>query len=218
MKPAARRLLLPVGLGVLSLALWDSFVVYPFRVFVVFLHEISHGLAAALTGGRVVAIGLTFDEGGVCVTEGGSRFLVLNAGYLGSLLFGVLFLHLGASRGRAHAALAVVGAFTVGVTLLYVRTVFGVLYGLVTGGAILYVAMRLPAGISQILLSAVGVVSCLYALWDVASDVLFRSVGGSDASALALLTGIPGFVWGLTWVAVSVSVLFFTLLRLARRA
>jgi len=61
-KAPPRRLVLPVGLAVLGLVLWDTFVVYPFRLFVVLFHEISHGLAAVVTGGSIVSIGLRFDE------------------------------------------------------------------------------------------------------------------------------------------------------------
>lgn len=215
MTPAGRRLVLPLAIALAALALWDSFVVYPFRVFVVFLHEISHGIAALLTGGRILAIGLTFDEGGVCVTDGGSRFLILNAGYLGSLLAGVLLLLLGARRGRARALVSFVGAFTLVVTVLYIRTPFGILYGLATGAALVYAGSKLSAGVSRVLLAAIGVVSCLYAVWDVASDVLVRRAAGSDASALALLTGLPAVVWGVAWVAASIAVLGFTLRRLA---
>ena len=95
LKTPPRRLLLPLGIAVAALLLWDTFVVYPFRLFVVFLHEISHGIAAVLTGGSIVRIGLSFDEGGVCLTRGGWRLLILNSGYLGSLLWGALFLLLG---------------------------------------------------------------------------------------------------------------------------
>ena len=90
MSRAQKRLVPPIVIGLVALVLWNTVVVYPFRVFVVFLHEISHGLAAVLTGGRVVSIGLSANEGGVCVTRGGSPFLVLNAGYLGSLSVGRL--------------------------------------------------------------------------------------------------------------------------------
>ena len=215
MKAATRRLILTLAIALVALALWNSFVVYPFRVFVVFLHEISHGIAALLTGGRILAIGLTFDEGGVCVTDGGSRFWVLNTGYLGSLAWGVFFLLVGARRGRARPLIAGVGAFTLAVTALYVRTPFGILYGLATGAALLAVARKLPTEVSEILLAAIGVVSCLYAVWDVASDVLLRDASGSDASALALVTRIPAVLWGIAWVAISVVVLTLTLRRLA---
>lgn len=215
MKPPPRRLWLPVLLGLAAILLWDTFVAYPFRIFVVFLHEISHGLAAVLTGGRIVSIGLSFDEGGVCVTQGGSRFLILSAGYLGSLLWGALFLLLAARRRRAPVVLALIGLFTLVVTLLYVRTWFGFFYGLAAAAALLLVAGKLKPEISEGLLAAIGVMSCLYAVWDVASDVLFRSIPSSDASALAGLTGVPAVVWGVLWIAASLWVIVSVLRKLA---
>jgi hypothetical protein len=214
-KVPPRRLVLPLGLAVLALLLWDTFAVYPFRLFVVFLHEISHGLAAVLTGGAIVSIGLSFDEGGVCLTRGGWPFLILNAGYLGSLLWGALFLLLGARRSRARTVIGAVGLFTLVVTLAYVRTWFGFLYGLAASLVLLVVGSKLKPAVSEVLLAAIGATSCLYAVWDVASDVLFRHSGQSDASALARLTGLPAIVWGVAWIAFSIAVLASTLKRLA---
>jgi hypothetical protein len=57
--------------------------------------------------------------------------------------------------------------------------------------------------------------SCLYAVWDIFSDVLLRSVPRSDAVALASLTGIPSVVWGVLWVLASVWVIVAVLHRLA---
>jgi len=196
------------------LALWNSFVVYPFRIFVVFLHEISHGLAAVLTGGRIESIGLSFDEGGVCRTRGGFPFLILNAGYLGSLLWGALFLILGERRTRARSVVALIGVFTLGVTLLYVRTLFGFGYGLAAGLALLAAATRLQPAVSEVLLAAIGATSALYAVWDVASDVLLRHSAESDAAALARLTGLPAVVWGVFWIAFSIVVLAYVIRRL----
>jgi len=212
---APRRLLLPLGIAVLVLALWDSFVVYPFRIFVVFLHEISHGLAAVLTGGAIESIGLSFDEGGVCRTRGGSAFLILNAGYLGSLLWGATFLVLGERRTRARTVIGLIGAFTLVVTLVYVRTLFGFGYGVLAASALLAVATRLRPAASELLLAAIGATSALYAVWDVASDVLFRHSNESDAAAIAQLTGIPAIVWGVLWIAVSLGVLGYVVKRLA---
>jgi hypothetical protein len=214
-KAPPHRLVLPLGLATLSLLLWDTFAVYPFRVFVVFLHEISHGLAAVLTGGAVVSIGLTFDEGGVCLTKGGWPFLILNAGYLGSLLWGAVFLLLGARRSRARPVIGLVGLFTLAVTLAYVRTWFGFLYGLGAGLVLLAVAAELKPAVSEVLLAAIGATSSLYAVWDIASDILLRHSGQSDAAALARLTGLPSIVWGVAWVAFSIAVLASVLKRLA---
>jgi hypothetical protein len=186
------------------------------RVFVVFLHEISHGVAAVLTGGRIVAIGLTFDEGGACITEGGSRFLILNAGYLGSLFWGALFLVLSSRTPWSREITGFVGAFVLGATLLFVRSLFGFVYGLLTGAALILAALKLPRDVADDLLQTIGVVSCLYAVWDVGSDVLTRDAPGSDASALGLITGIPGVVWGALWIALSLVVMFFAVRLVAR--
>jgi Peptidase M50B-like len=213
---ALQRLVPPVVIGLVALFFWNSALVYPLRIFVVFLHEISHGLAAALTGGRIVAIGLTFDEGGVCITAGGSRFLILNAGYLGSLFWGALFLVLSARTRLSREIAGFVGVFVLAVTLLYVRSLFGFVYGLLAGAALVLAAVKLPRDVVDDLLQTIGVVSCLYAVWDVASDVVTRDVPGSDASALGLLTHIPGVLWGIAWIAVSLVVVFFALRLVAR--
>ncbi len=211
-----RRVVLPLLLACAALAFWSSFLVYPFKIFVVFLHEVSHGLAALATGGSVRALGLTFEEGGVCVTEGGSRFLILNAGYLGSLFWGALLLVLALRTPRSREILGGIGAFTLLVTLLYVRSAFGLAYGLLTGAGLLLIAARLPRAASEVLLAAIAVVSCLYALVDVGSDLFVRSAPGSDASALAGLTHLPVLVWELLWVAVSAAILGVALRVLAR--
>jgi Peptidase M50B-like len=213
---ALKRLVPPILIGLVALFFWDSALVYPLRIFVVFLHEISHGIAAVLTGGRIVAIGLTFDEGGVCITDGGSRFLILNAGYLGSLFWGALFLVLSARTRASREITGFVGAFVLVVTLLYVRSPFGFVYGLLAGAALVGAAAKLPRDIVDDLLQTIGVVSCLYAVWDVGSDVLRRDVPGSDASGLGLLTGIPAVLWGLAWIALSLVVVFFALRLVAR--
>ena len=215
MKGLPRRLLLPLALAAAALLLWGTFVVYPFRLFVVFLHEISHGLAAVATGGSIVSIGLSFDEGGVCLTRGGWPFLILNAGYLGSLLWGALFLLLGGRRARARSAVGVVGLFTLAVTLVYVRTWFGFLYGVAAALVLMTVATKLKPAVSETLLAAIGATSVLYAIWDIASDVLVRHSGESDAAALARLTGVPAILWGVAWAAVSIAVLVSVLRRLA---
>ncbi len=198
-----RPLLLPALLAVLAYAFWNTVLVYPLKVFVVFLHEVSHGLAAVATGGRIVRIELSPQEGGLCLTQGGSRFLTLSAGYLGSLLWGAAFLILGFRSRAQRGIVLLLGIFVLSVTLLYVRTIFGFGYGLAAGAALVAVAWFLPPAASAFVLRLVGVVSCLYAVWDIASDLLLRSVPGSDANALAQLTHVPGVVWGLLWIGVA---------------
>jgi len=180
---------------------WGAPAVYPIKIFVVFLHEISHGFAAVLTGGRIDRIVLEAAEGGACYCPGGSAFLTLSAGYLGSLLWGCLLVIAGMQFGRfGRAITGVVGAGTAALTLVYVRSGFGIVFGLAFGVALLLVARYLPQVVNRALLVVLGLTSCMYAVLDIKSDVLDRPHLESDAHMLAELTGIPTVVWGVLWI------------------
>ena len=199
-----RSAALTAAVAVAVLLLWDTWLVYPLKLLVVLLHEISHGVAAVASGGGIERIELSAAEGGVCVTRGGSRFLILSAGYLGSLLWGALLLVLGARTRLDRPLLVLLGLGLLAVTLFYVRSLFGFAYGVVAGAALVGTGAALPAFVSDALLRLVGVVSCLYVVRDIASDLLLRDIPGSDANALGALTGIPGVVWGGLWIALAV--------------
>ena len=51
-KGGGKRLLVPLLLAAVVYAFWSTVYVWPLRLFVVLLHEVSHGLAAVATGGR----------------------------------------------------------------------------------------------------------------------------------------------------------------------
>lgn len=219
-KGGAKRLVVPLLLAVFLYALWSTVVVWPLRVFVVLLHEVSHGLAAVATGGRIVSISISPREGGLCTTAGGWPFVISSAGYLGSALFGAFFLVLGVrGRPRVHRFVTgLLGAALVLLTVVYVRSAFGLVYGLAAGLLLAGVARWLPEGASSFVLRLLGVTSLLYAPWDVASDLILRSVPASDASALARATGVPAIAWGLLWLAGSVAIGLLALRRIGVRS
>ncbi|MBI1259616.1 MAG: hypothetical protein GC204_19280, partial [Chloroflexi bacterium] len=78
--------------------LWNipqlDFILYPFRLFVTFVHESGHAVAALITGGRVGGMTVYETGAGVTLTAGGSRLLILPAGYLGAALFGAVLFYL----------------------------------------------------------------------------------------------------------------------------
>lgn len=207
MTSAVKNLVIPVVAAIVVLVFWNSFIVYPLKIFVVFLHELSHGLAAVATGGSIERIELSPQQGGVCYTAGGIRFFVLSAGYLGSLMWGALLLVLSSRTRMNRGIVGVLGALTLLVTVIYVRSMFGFAYGLLAGAAMLLVAVKLPEKVSDVLVKVIGVTSCLYAVWDIGSDVLTRSIPDSDASQLARITFIPAVVWGVLWILVSLAVI-----------
>lgn len=185
--------------------LWDTFLVYPIKVLVVFFHELSHGLAALLTGGSIDHIELSPRQGGVCYTRGGSRFVTLTAGYLGSLIFGGAILLLAAKTRYDRLISAVLGAMIVLIGLLFLRPLisFGFFFGLAAGAGFMIVGWKLSERTNDVLLRLVGLTSCLYAPLDIKSDILDRPHLRSDAVMLSELTHIPAMVWGVLWITVA---------------
>lgn len=199
--------------------LWNTPVVYPLKVFVVMLHEISHGLAAIATGGGIQRIELTFDQGGACYCGGGNAFLTLSAGYLGSLAWGaaLLLIAVGATK-RHRITLMAIGALVAAVTVLYIRKPFGLIFGLVSGVALIAAARKLPPPINRGILTVLGLTSCLYAILDIKSDIIDRPDAHSDAYMLSQMTHIPTVVWGFLWIGVALGVSALLVRRIWRRA
>ncbi len=183
--------------------LWNSPVVLPVKLFVVLLHELSHGLAAVLTGGSIQGIEVTAAEGGVCYCSGGSAFVTLSAGYLGSFLWGVALVALARRAARwSRWSVGFVGVAIVTASILFVNG-FGFWFGLTFGTALLVSARFLPANANALILTALGLISVLYAILDIKSDVIDRPGAQSDAGMLAELTGVPTLVWGVLWIGVA---------------
>lgn len=185
--------------------LWDTAAVYPLKVFVVLLHEISHGMIAVATGGTIEKIVLDPNQGGACYCPGGNAFLTLSAGYLGSLAWGGLLVSAGQmKRVNSRWVTGAVGLLVVGLTLAYVRSTFGFWFGLAFGSILLLGAIRVSEAINRGVLLTLGLTSCLYAILDIKSDILDRPELRSDAAMLGELTGIPTYLWGGLWITIAV--------------
>lgn len=198
---------------------WYSPAVYPLKIFVVLLHEISHGMAAVATGGTIERIILDPMEGGACFCPGGNAFLTLSAGYLGSLIWGLLLVAVSSRFPRgSRVAVAVVGALVLLLTASFVRSAFGVGFGLLFGLALVGAARFLPALANRLLLMALGLTSALYAVLDIKSDVLDRPELESDARMLAEVTGIPTIVWGVLWIGVALGISMLAMRSTVRQA
>ncbi len=185
--------------------LWDTPAVYPLKVFVVLLHEISHAVAAVATGGTIERIVLDPNQGGACYCPGENAFATLSAGYLGSLAWGSLLVVAGqAKRINGRWVTGAVGILVVALTLAYVRSTFGFGFGLAFGIALVIGAVKLSSAVNQGVLLTLGLTSCLYAILDIKSDILDRPELQSDAAMLGDLTGIHTVVWGSLWITIAV--------------
>ena len=209
MTRSRRRLRFVLGFAAFFAVLWffwHSPAVYPVKIFVVLLHEISHAAMALATGGYVQRIELDPRQGGACYCPGGNAFLTLSAGYLGSLVWGgAMFTAARSRRIRADRVNTAIGAVVLLLTALYVRGLFGMMFGVLFGLALIGIARRLGDPLNRIVLFGLGLTSALYAVLDIKSDVLDRPHLQSDAYMLAEITGVPTAVWGSLWIGLALA-------------
>jgi hypothetical protein len=190
----------------------------PLEILVVFFHESAHALMTLLTGGKVISMQVTVERGGEVLSAGGNRFLILSAGYLGSLLIGTGLLVAGMRSRHDQAILAIVAAFMALATVLFMRNLFGLVYGLGMALALLGIARLLPAIASDYTLRLIGVMSLLYVPRDIFSDTIERSHLRSDARMLAEEFAGGTWLWGGLWLLLSVAICVYAVrLGLRRR-
>ena len=197
--------------------LWDTPVIYPVKLFVVMLHEMSHGLMAEIFGGDIIQIQIDYRIGGYCqYTVPDSffaRFMIASAGYLGSLFWGALILVL-AVRTTYHKQITlVIGLILLGLSWFVVKT--GEWFGIVmTIGFSLFMLASyklLSNTFHDYFLKFLGLVSCMYVVIDIKEDLIDRTGIGSDADSIAEMTGIPSIVVGVVWLLVACLMIYVAL-------
>ena len=227
-RPQATTLIFAAALSVL---LWfipyAELLTYPFRIFVTFIHEGGHALAALLTGNSVQSLTVSVDGSGeVYSMTGGlfSRMLVSSAGYLGAMTFGALLLVLIRRTVAARYVLAGSAAMILLLTVLFgfLAPLWNLslpgLFTLVAGVALplgLFAAARYASPkVATFLVSFLAVQCVLNAVFDLKA-VLFLSAAGAqtDAANMQAATGVPAIVWSLFWFALA-----FVIVSLALRA
>ena len=202
-----------VLLTVVVFLLWQTPVVWPLKILVIFFHEGAHGLAAVLTGGSIEEISVVVEEGGHAVTRGGNLFAILTAGYLGSLLIG-LFLLLGSVRTTWDKPLVtLLGLGLAVMAVFYIRDLFPLGFALLTAAVLFGVARYLPVEVNALVLRVIGLTSMIYVPYDIFSDTLARSYLRSDARMLAEAFGGTTMMWGLLWLLISLALIWLGLAR-----
>jgi hypothetical protein len=200
-----------LALTALIFALWQTPVVVPLKILVVFLHELSHALAAWFTGGSVEQISLSPQQGGFAITRGGNLFAILSAGYLGSLGLGAVLLLVALRSEADHAVTACLGAVMLLVTVLYVRDLFAAAFCIVSGVALLAMARFLGHAANDMALRVIGLSSLIYVPYDIFNDTIARSTQRSDAYMLAAEFGGTAIIWGGIWLSISIAVILWWL-------
>jgi hypothetical protein len=218
----------------ISVLLWfipfAEFLTYPFRIFVTFIHEGGHAIAALLTGNSVSSLSVAMNASGeTYTTQGGliSQFFISSAGYIGSMAFGALLLILIRKTIAARVVLLSCAVLVVGLTMIFglfkpvfsMNTWSGIPFTLLAGTAIsvglILIAKFASARVATFFVSFLAVQCVLNALFDL-KTVLFLSnpfapAVPTDAVNMAHATGIPAIFWTVLWIGLALGILWFTM-------
>ncbi len=220
--------------AIISVVLWfipfAEIVTYPFRIFVTFIHEGGHAIAALLTGNSVESLSVATNASGETYTSTGgtlSQMFVSSAGYLGSMAFGGLLLVL--IRKAIAARVVLIGSAVVvfGLTLIYglfkpiasglasSAMGFTILAGTLLTLGLLAVARYAKPKVATFFVSFLAVQCVLNALLDLKTVFFlsnpFAPTVPTDAVNMAAATGIPAIVWSVLWITLALGMLAITM-------
>jgi len=231
-RPQALTLLIAATISVL---LWfipyAEFLTYPFRIFVTFIHEGGHALAALLTGNSVESLAVHINGEGLTMrTKGGiiSQVFISSAGYLGSMAFGALLLILIRKAVAARLVLLASGIYVFVMALIFglMTPIFswsnwsGIPFTLFAGtliaAGLVLIARFASARVAAFFVSFLAVQCVLNALFDL-KDLIFLSspfeteARPTDALNMAQATGIPAIFWAGIWITIAFVILWFAM-------
>jgi hypothetical protein len=214
----------------LSFIPYAEFLTYPFRIFVTFIHEGGHAIAALLTGNSVAGLSVATNASGeTYTTQGGlfSQMFISSAGYLGSMAFGALLLILIRKAIAARLVLLGCGILVFTLTMIYgfIKPIFsmnawsGIPFTLLAGIAIsiglFLIAKFASARVATFFVSFLAVQCVLNALFDLKILFSLSSPFGptvpTDAVNMATATGIPAIFWTVIWILFALGILWFAM-------
>jgi len=206
--------------SLLTLVLWfipfAGVITYPIRLFVTFIHETGHALAALATFGGVNRVALDWSGSGVTFTQGGWGFLISSAGYLTTTLYGSALLLLLRRQRNARTAAIGTGALLLLITALFGGNIVAWLAGLVFGVGSLALGLKGNPKIVHFFMSFLAVQCLLNAFYDFRALLYLSAFDPgfpTDARNMSEATGgfLPPVVWAMGWVLLSTIVVIATL-------
>ena len=230
-RPQAMTLLIATTI---SVVLWfipfAEILTYPFRIFVTFVHEGGHAIAALLTGNSVESLSVALNASGeTYTTKGGlfSQFLISSAGYIGSMAFGAVLLVL--IRKAIAARLVLLGSavliFSLTMIFGFIKPLFwsgnwsGIPFTLLAGSllsiGLVLIARFATAKVATFFVSFLAVQCVLNALFDLKTVFFlatpFTPTVSTDAVNMADATGLPAILWAALWIVLALGILWFAM-------
>jgi hypothetical protein len=171
-----------------------------------YFHEISHGIAALVTGGEIMRIQLFANGAGLCTTRGGLSFVISFFGYAGAAFWGWLLFKLANSHQRTAQVVSGLMIVLLLASIIFARDLLTII--IISSLAVMFVftiKMRRLYTL-QLLLKFFGLSILLNSLFS--PTYLFDGRDLGDGAALASMTMVPELVWVLLWCVLAVAALY----------
>lgn len=205
------------------------FLLTPVNQFVTMVHELGHTLVTIFTGGQATFTFVPDGQGhlGLTHSKGGIAFLSIQAGYIGTTLFGCLLIYLGQYPRFSKYILSGLGVAMIACSILFIlpgllnpvnfiQVIGSLIWALGLGGACIYLGKKLQPAWANLLVLFLAVqtaLSSLALLWGLVPHAL--GLAGSHFSDATLMAELIPFTlpvfWVLLWVSISILMLFLTL-------
>jgi len=183
------------------------FVAIPFNWLESYFHEISHGIAALLTGGSIVRIQLFTNGAGLCTTQGGLAFFISFFGYAGATFWGWAIYRIASAHQRAAQIFSAIMLLLLASSLIFwARDLLTIIILLLLAIMFLFTIKIRQLSTLQLLMKFFGLSILLNSLFSPTYLLDGRHLG--DGAALASTTFIPEFIWVIIWFVLALAALY----------
>ncbi len=181
----------------------------PFTWIMTFFHEISHAIATLLTAGSIIKIKLHLSGSGLCYSSGGIRFIILQAGYIGAVLWGILIYEMADNKNDKLTNVITICflALILLSAIFYARDFLTWIILSIIFGMFFIINRQKHNSLQKLSLKFIGI----YVLLDAVKAPLHLIDGRhyGDGASLSDLTKIPEIFWVLIWLAIGIAGLIY---------
>ncbi len=215
--------------AIATIVLWQvpagNYILYPFTILATWFHEMGHGLMALVLGGQFRKLEIFGNGSGVASYAMSLSLapigpaLVAFSGPMGPPIAGAALILASRSFKAATLSLKILGGFLLVSTIIWVRSLFGIVAIPLLGLIILGIALKAPRWVQGFTVQFLGVQACVSTYHQL--DYLFSysagSMGLSDTAQIQQQLLLPYWFWG-GLMAVASLVILVQSLRIAYRS
>lgn len=217
-----KGLILLISAAIATVIIWQipfgNYIVYPFTILATWFHEMGHGLMAILLGGKFSEL-LIFANGSGIASHSGpvilgplGQALIAAAGPMGPPIAGAALIIAGRRAQTSRIGLTLLGSLLLLSTVIWIRSIFGLIAIPLFGISILVIAMKGQPWLKSFVTQFLGVQACISTYHQI--DYLFTRVVLIDGNRMLSDTGniaqnllLPYWFW-----ALAITIFSFTLL------